>query len=102
MTAITLARFVAMLWVVVALLLSGCAGPKGNSAARGVSAQVRWRADSIAARMFVPKKQERQAETLSRQGLQFFQIGDSLLALLKKLIDPPWGSRYYRKTDERV
>jgi tetratricopeptide (TPR) repeat protein len=84
MKAFTLGRTILTLCGAAVLLGLGCAGSKGSSNARGVSMKVLARADSIAARMFVAKKQERQAEILSRQGLQHFQACDSLLALLKK------------------
>ncbi|MGH7496823.1 MAG: hypothetical protein ACREOO_31125 [bacterium] len=85
MKALTLGRIIPFLYSGgMGLWVLGCAGPKMSSSARGVSTAVLARADSIAARMFVARKQERQAETLGQQGLRHFQACDSLLALLKK------------------
>src|SRR5262245_35675148 len=90
MKALTLGRIAPLLLCGggVALWVSGCAGSKVSSSARGVSTAVLARADSIAALMFVPKKQEREAERLSQQGLRHFQACDSISVLLKKVSKP--------------
>lgn len=96
MKAKTIGRALAALLAgVTAVSIFGCAGSQRSSGARGVSAQAAAAADSIAARMFVPKKQERQAEILTQQGLQHYRACDSLLALLNeesKRLAPPADS----------
>ncbi len=84
MKAFNFERVVPLSWAVMAFFAFGCAGSKGSSNARGVSTKVLARADSVAARMFVAKKQEHQAEVLSQQGLQHFRTCDSLLVLLRR------------------
>ncbi len=84
MKASTLGKAVTVSLGVIALFMFGCAGTQNSFSARGVAPKVVLRADSIAARLFVARKLEREAEILNQKGVRHYQACDSILALLRK------------------
>jgi tetratricopeptide (TPR) repeat protein len=70
----------------VLFMLLGCAGTQSglgrSKVSPGVSPEIAAQADEIAKYLFVPRAKEKEAQTLSAQGLRHYAVTDSLWKLL--------------------